>query len=303
MPHASTGEPDPELRRDATVPNRRLDFNRQAASKLRECGSLLRQQQANPFRVNAYLKAAATLDSLQVDVRALLREGGQKRLIELPGIGRGLAAAIEELAHTGRLPQLARLRGTARPEGLFTSLPGIGPALSHTIHEALHIDSLEALESAAYDGRLETVPGIGPRRLSGIRAGLASVLKRRAPRRAQVAEQPGVDLLLDVDSEYRSKAAAKRLPTIAPRRLNPDHKAWLPILHTQRADWHFTALFSNTPRAHQLGKTADWVVIFFYDGDEHREGQHTIVTETHGRLRGRRVVRGREAACAAYYGR
>lgn len=80
--------------------------------------------------------------------------------------------------------------------------------------------------------------------------------------------------------------------TIAPRRFNPDKKAWLPILHTERGPWSFTALFSNTARAHQLGTTDDWVVIYFErDG---REGQCTVVTERPGPRAGRRVVRGRE---------
>jgi putative hydrolase len=108
-----------------------------------------------------------------------------------------------------------------------------------------------------------------------------------------------VETILDVDREYRTQAEAGKLPTVAPRRFNRDGKAWLPILHTDRDGWHFTVLFSNTARAHELGRTNDWVVAYFYDGD-HREGQCTIVTETRGHLKGRRVVRGREAECAAY---
>ena len=106
--------------------------------------------------------------------------------------------------------------------------------------------------------------------------------------------------LLDVDSEYLEEAAAGRLSTVAPRRFNPKGQSWLPILHTQRDEWHFTALFSNTARAHELGRTQDWVVVYFYD-DDHQEGQHTIVTETRGPLEGKRVIRGREPECAAYY--
>jgi putative hydrolase len=77
-------------------------------------------------------------------------------------------------------------------------------------------------------------------------------------------------------------------------------KGWLPILPTTLDHWHFTALYSNTTRAHQLGRTAARVVIFFYD-DHHREGQHTVVTETYGSLQGRRVVRGRETECLQHY--
>ena len=44
------------------------------------------------------------------------------------------------------------------------------------------------------------------------------------------------------------------LTTIAPRRFNPEGKSWLPVMHTRRGAWHFTALFSNTARAHELGR-------------------------------------------------
>jgi hypothetical protein len=104
---------------------------------------------------------------------------------------------------------------------------------------------------------------------------------------------PPIDLLLDVDREYRSKAGAGKLRQIAPRRFNPEGKAWLPILHTERGPWHFTALYSNTARAHDLGRTSDWVIIFF-STDHQPEGQCTVVTETSGRSKGKRAVRGRE---------
>ena len=107
-------------------------------------------------------------------------------------------------------------------------------------------------------------------------------------------------MLLEVDRLYLDQAFAGELPRITPRRFNPEGKAWLPILHTDKSGWHFTAMFSNTARAHELQKADDWVVIYFYD-DHHREGQHTLVTETRGPLQGMRVVRGREAECRRHY--
>jgi hypothetical protein len=91
-----------------------------------------------------------------------------------------------------------------------------------------------------------------------------------------------------------SVCAARRIPWPC----SPE--AWLPILHAQHGTWHFTALYSNTGRAHELGRTRDWVVIYYYDGD-HVEGQCTVVTETQGVLKGRRVVRGREVECTEHY--
>jgi hypothetical protein len=68
------------------------------------------------------------------------------------------------------------------------------------------------------------------------------------------------------------------------------------VLHTRRGDWHFTALCSNTARAHQLGRVHDWVVIYAEHPTE-GERQYTVVTAATGAASGRRVVRGREAEC------
>jgi putative hydrolase len=108
-----------------------------------------------------------------------------------------------------------------------------------------------------------------------------------------------VDLLLDVDREYREKATAGQLVKIAPKRFNPKGRTWLPVLHTARGTWHFTALYSNTARARQLARVTDWVVIFFHK-DSQAEGQRTAVTEARGEAAGRRIVRGREAECLRY---
>jgi DNA polymerase (family X) len=94
-------------------------------------------------------------------------------------------------------------------------------------------------------------------------------------------DAPSVDILLDVDREYREKARAG-------------------TLHTRVGPWHFTARFSNTERAHKLHRMFDWVVIHYSDA-EGNEGRATVVTERRGSLAGERVVRGREAECA--YGR
>jgi hypothetical protein len=136
-----------------------------------------------------------------------------------------------------------------------------------------------------------------------VREQLATTLARstrlRSRRRGQdVAARerdrprPDIGTLLALDAEYRAKAAAGELKKITPRRFNPRHEAWLPILHDERDGWNFTVLFSNTARAHELGRTDDWVVVYYErNGDE---GQCTVVTETTGDLRGQRVVRGRE---------
>ena len=104
-----------------------------------------------------------------------------------------------------------------------------------------------------------------------------------------------------MDAESRQGARAGTLRKITPRRFNPHRQAWLPVLHARREPWDYTALYSNTARAHELGKTRDWVVIYYQS--EGRAGQCTVVTAGFGPLRDRRVVRGREPECEAYYAR
>src|SRR6185503_19532991 len=212
-----------------------------------------------------------------------------------PQLGPSLAGAIAQVLETGRLPLLERLQGHAPPERLFATIPGIGPALAQRIHVKLGLETLEDLEAAAHDGRLERLPGFGPRRARAVREVLASRMSLSAKRRTSSAfpeetpERPAISALLDVDREYRERGKKGELRRIAPRRFNASGKAWLPILHTERDGWSFTALFSNTPRAHELGMTLDWVILV-YERDGHEE-QCTVVTETRGLLAGHRVVR------------
>jgi hypothetical protein len=274
--------------------------NEETAQVLDEAAGLLEAQNANPFRVTAYRRAASAVRALRVPV-AEAAAGGTDSLMVPLGIGSRLARAIGEIIATGRLGLLDRLRGETEPAVLLATVAGIGPALAARIHRDLGVETLEELEMAAHDGRLAAVRGFGTRRIGVVKDALAQRLGRRGrrPLLGVPPPAPAVAEVLDVDREYRDGAQAGHLRRIAPRRFNPGKVAWLPILHTERDDRHYTALFSNTARAHERGRTGDWVVIYLDDDGADR--QATVVTETHGPLAGRRVVRGRERECAEHY--
>ncbi len=278
--------------------------NQDIAQRLREGADLLEAQGANPFRIGAYRKAADTIAALPEDLRAIFEAHGLPGLDAIPNVGPGIAGAIAEMLTSGSWSQLDRLRGTIDAVRLFRTIPGVGTQLAERLHEHLGVDTLEALEVAGHEGRLATVPGVGPRRAAAIRDSLTAMLDRSRRRRRGPVPPPGVEpdvsLLLEVDRRYRDEAAAGKLPTITPRRFNPQGKAWLPVLHASIDGWHVTALYSNTARAHELDRVFDWVVIYFHR-DAQPELQRTVVTEMRGALAGRRVVRGREAECRAWY--
>jgi hypothetical protein len=268
------------------------------ARRLEEVARLLGIQRADVHRVRAWRSAASRVRRLDRSVAEILREEGTEGLEQLPDIGPVISRAIKSIVVTGRLPILERIRGEMEPDRLLASVPGIGRELADRLHRELNIATLEDLEAAAQSGRLGSVEGFGAKRVAGILDTLASRLGRVRFTRPATREAP-VSELLEVEAEYRRKAAAGELRRIAPRRFNPKHEAWLPVLHTERGGREYTALFSNTARAHELGRTRDWVVIY-HDGagGERRE---TVVTVRGGALAGKRIVRGREEECARFY--
>jgi hypothetical protein len=280
--------------------------NLAAARLFEELADLLAEQDANPFRVGAYRRAAETLRRLDRPVAEILETEGVPGLEALPTIGERLARQLRLIVETGRLPMLERLRGEADPIELLGSVSGIGPVLAERLHHELRIHSLEDLEIAAHGGRLRELRGFGDKRVAGVIDSLATRLgpaRRAAPERVPRPEEPPLAELLDLDREYRERSAAGELRRIAPRRFNPRSRAWLPILHATRGERHYTALYSNTAQAHRLGRTDDWVVIY-WDGERGGDGQCTVVTARQpGPLHGLRVVRGREAECLEHYRR
>ena len=266
--------------------------NLELAGRLARVADLLETQGASVHRVRAWRAGAEAVAAEPRPLAEIFRDEGLVGLRAIPHIGRGLAAILIELLTTGHARVLDRLEGEVTAIDVLADLPGLGPRLAHRLHDELGIESLEELEQAAHDGRLARVHGFGARRVRAVSDQLAARLGRQRALQPRPAGRPPVELLLELDHRYRALADEGKLRRIAPRRFNPDGAAWLPILHDERQGWHFTVLYSNTALAHELGRTHDWVVIYFFrDGEE---GRATVVTETRGPRRGARVVRGRE---------
>lgn len=120
--------------------------------------------------------------------------------------------------------------------------------------------------------------------------------KLKSQRQPNQAADPSIELLLEIDEQYRYLAKAGQIRMVTPRRFNPEGKRWLPVMQMNKEGWSLNVLFSNTARSHELNKTHDWVVINY--SREGHQGQCTIVTETRGEQKGDRVVRGSVAIAA-----
>ena len=191
---------------------------------------------------------------------------------------RSAAASVSSVRQS--LATLVRDEG---PEGL-SGLKGVGEKLAGLIQEYVEKGSVGLLQDLEKEVPAEKVKAAGA--------------KKADHTFARPVVLP-VEIILNIDAEYRRKAAAGELKKIAPRLLNPGKKAWLPIMVGEQEGYKFTVMFSNTPTAHKLGKTGDWVVVYYEKGKG--ENQCTVVTESRGALKGKRVIRGREEECTRFY--
>ncbi|MEE9322214.1 MAG: hypothetical protein V3U76_17380 [Granulosicoccus sp.] len=267
-------------------------INARIARQLWAFAELIEGQGANHYRVQAYKRASITVRSLDQPVDKILSLKGRQGLIDLPTIGVGIASAIAEMIMTGHWSQLDRLKGEHSPEQLFKTIPGVGNELAERFSDELHLETLEDLEVALHTPET-CVKGLGPRRKEAIIAVLTARLGSSSATATfyDKTHKPPLQMVLEVDSDYRKAATAGSLHLIAPKRMNPTGTAWLPIMHSQRGDWQFTALYSNTARAMRAGMMMDWVVVI-YQAEGYLEGRCTVVTEHHGSRTGQRIVRG-----------
>lgn len=153
--------------------------NRQVAEIFDTMADVLDIQGANYHRVMAYRRAAENVAALGRPLEEIWSKG---ELESIPGIGKTLAAKIDELMRTGQLEAYQKLMAQV-PEGVVDMLavPGVGPKSASKFWKELGIESVEALGQAAEAGRLRELHGFGPKTEENILEGI-ELLSRRTGR-------------------------------------------------------------------------------------------------------------------------
>ena len=147
---------------------------------------LLEIKGENPFKVNAYRRAAENLRRETRDIVELYKEG---KLTEIPGVGKAIAQKITEILENGKLEFYDKLTAEI-PERLLSlyEVPEMGPKRIKLVWEKLGIDSVEKLEKAALEGTLRSLPGFGPKIESKILEGIIALKERRLVSRYPLGE-------------------------------------------------------------------------------------------------------------------
>ncbi len=142
--------------------------NSDVAKVMRDLGFLTEVGEDDPnaqFRARAYYRAADTIASLPEDVAVMYSRNGIKGLLEIPSIGKAIAAKIEEYIKTGKVHTLEEMKAEIpiNIDELY-GLEGVGPKTIRALYDKLQVKNLADLEKAAREGRLRTVPGFTERK-------------------------------------------------------------------------------------------------------------------------------------------
>jgi len=136
-----------------------------------EMATLLEVRNESVFRVRAYQRAAQMLESLTEDLATVTARGG---LQKLPGIGKDLAARIDEFLRTGRLAQLDAMRTDLPPRFLtLLEIRGLGPRTAKLLWDRLGVDTVERLEELCRTKEILKVDGIREKTCENILKGIA----------------------------------------------------------------------------------------------------------------------------------
>ena len=200
--------------------------NRSIAQLLADTADLLEISAGDPFRIRSYRRAAEAVESSTIQLSTIASD--PKKLQEIPGIGKGMAANIQAIESAGTLPLREELLLKYRPTMLeLLRLPGMGPKTVALLWDALQVGSVEDLEKAIADGRLAGLPRVGEKLIEKLRKGIADYKERSGRFLIDDAEEaaekliaylkefPGIETILPAGSLRRGRDTVGDLDILA----------------------------------------------------------------------------------------
>ena len=145
--------------------------NRAIAQMLSETADLLEIGAGDPFRIRSYRRAAEAVEQSTIPLSSIASD--PKRLLEIPGIGKGMVANIQSIEQHGSMPLRDELLTKYKPTMLeLLKLPGMGPKTVALIFEATGVATVDDLAVAIDEGRLADLPRVGEKLIQKLRKGI-----------------------------------------------------------------------------------------------------------------------------------
>jgi len=139
------------------MPEQRALDNKAVANILYETADLMEINGDDSFRIRSYRRAAEAIEALDQPLWPMIPDS--KKLLEIPGIGKGMSAHLKDLYETGRVSLHAELLEKYRPSMLeLLKIQGLGPKTIALLWSAHQVSDLEGVEKLARAGKLRELP-------------------------------------------------------------------------------------------------------------------------------------------------
>ncbi len=131
------------------------------ARLLAETADLMEIAGEDPFRIRSYRNAAAAIENLPERLADILRDP-QRDVTSIPGIGKGIAGALKEIAERGSFARRDEMLAKYPPTALeLLRIPGVGPKTVRTLWEHYRVSTVEDLERLCQEQKLRVLPRLG----------------------------------------------------------------------------------------------------------------------------------------------
>ncbi|MDE3104293.1 MAG: DNA polymerase/3'-5' exonuclease PolX [Acidobacteriota bacterium] len=227
--------------------------NSTIARLLEETAALLEIDAGDPFRIRSYRRAAEAVEQQTTQLATLAGpDADAKALLEIPGIGKGMAANLRDIVATGSMPLRDELLAKYKPTMLeLLQLPGMGPKTVALLWSALQVTNIDELEAAARAGKLNDLPRLGEKFTAKLLKGIEDYRRNSGRFRIDVAQEfadriaalirafPGIETITPAGSLRRGRETCGDLdllvtgPACEPAVVAAavEHVASLPLIH------------------------------------------------------------------------
>jgi DNA polymerase (family X) len=190
--------------------------NKAIANILYETADLLEIDAQDSFRIRSYRNAAQAIENLTEQIKDII--GEPKRVLAIPGIGKGMLVNLQELFKDGSLSVQADLLKKYHPSMLqLLKIQGLGPKTIALIWSAHHVCDVDGVEKLAREGKIRELPRMGEkheqkllkaiedyRRISG--RFLIDAAEAEATKLTEyLAKYPGIDRITPAGSLRRGR--------------------------------------------------------------------------------------------------
>lgn len=232
--------------------------NRAIAAMFNDIADMLEIKAESPFRINAYRRAARALEGVTEDIAAVADRGA---LTEIPGVGKSTAEKIVEFLSTGTCAYYEELKSQL-PAGITTlmTVSEVGPKTALLLHERLGITTIDELERACREHKVQKLPRLGPKTEENILKGIA--LLKRSKERLPIGQV--LPLAQEVVAALQAIKGVKQVSVAGSLRRMKEHIGDIDLLVTSSRPGAVMETFTTLPRVKQVlakGPTRSSVIL------------------------------------------